>query len=125
MLRHPWAPAVVETRVSLGLPMARHVDAVVGLFTAGGFDYNQIHHAMHALGSRLYGFSQELAEPTADDGGLTNRMAQLASAVPNLVAMFTQVSHDDPSSTLGWCDDQVEFEFGLDLLLDGLERIRT
>jgi hypothetical protein len=26
---------------------------------------------------------------------------------------------------LGWCDDQVEFEFALDLLLDGLEALRT
>jgi hypothetical protein len=32
-----------------------------------------------------------------------------------------EVAHDDPDSTLGWCDDQVKFEFGLDLVLDGLE----
>jgi hypothetical protein len=31
--------------------------------------------------------------------------------------------HDDPN-TLGWCDDQTEFEFGLDLILDGLDRLR-
>jgi hypothetical protein len=37
--------------------------------------------------------------------------------------MLMEISHDDPDSTLGWCDDQVEFEFGLDLLLDGLDRL--
>jgi len=34
------------------------------------------------------------------------------------------VAHDDPDSTLGWCDDQAEFEFGLDLILDGLDTMR-
>ena len=42
---------------------------------------------------------------------------------PFLVGMLTEIAHDDPESTLGWCDDQAEFEFGLDLLLNGLEQI--
>jgi hypothetical protein len=39
--------------------------------------------------------------------------------------MMAEVAHDDPDTTLGWCDDQTEFEFGLDLILDGLERARN
>ena len=42
--------------------------------------------------------------------------------MPTSSQMLTEVAHDDPASTLGWCDDQTEFEFGLDLLLDGLDR---
>jgi hypothetical protein len=38
--------------------------------------------------------------------------------------MMMEIAHDDPDSTLGWCDDQTEFEFGLDLILGGLERMR-
>ena len=38
--------------------------------------------------------------------------------------MFMEVAHDDPDTTLGWCDDKTEFEFGLDLILDGLDRLR-
>jgi hypothetical protein len=38
--------------------------------------------------------------------------------------MVGEIAHDDPDSTLGWCDDQVEFEFGLDLILNGLDRYR-
>jgi hypothetical protein len=38
------------------------------------------------------------------------------------VALF--LVSDDPDSTLGWCDDQTEFEFGPDLILDGLEKLR-
>lgn len=39
-------------------------------------------------------------------------------------AMLADIVHDDPDSTIGWCDDQAEFEFGLDLILDGLDRLR-
>jgi hypothetical protein len=39
--------------------------------------------------------------------------------------MMAEIAHDDPDTTLGWCDDQTEFEFGLDLILDGLDRMRT
>lgn len=38
--------------------------------------------------------------------------------------MVKEISHD-ADTTLGWCDDQVEFEFALDLILDGLERLRN
>jgi hypothetical protein len=48
---------------------------------------------------------------------------QMAAEYPNLAEMLKVVTHD-ADTTLGWCDDQFEFEFGLDLLLDGLERQR-
>jgi hypothetical protein len=40
------------------------------------------------------------------------------------IAVIESANHDQ-DSTLGWCDDQVEFEFGLDLLLNGLERLHA
>lgn len=122
MLRHPWAPGVLDSRTDLGLTTARYVDSVVGTLRSGGLSYDLIHHAMHALGSRMFGFSQELGEPddaSADEAA----MEQMAAHVPHLAAMLAVVRHVDPDSTLGWCDDQFEFEFGLDLILDGLERL--
>lgn len=128
MLRHPWAPGVFETRTTANLAVVRYFDAVVGLLRGGGFSYDLIHHAMHALGSRALGFTQELFEPdnkeAADEAGAA-MLAQVADQVPYLVEMMAEVAHDDPDSTLGWCDDQFEFEFGLDLVLDGLARLRT
>jgi AcrR family transcriptional regulator len=123
MLRHPWVPALLDSRSGLGLTQARYVDAVVGTLRSGGLSYDLIHHAMHALGSRMFGFSQELGdEAGSGDAGDSDALAQMAEHVPNLAAMLAVVAHDDPGSTLGWCDDQFEFEFGLDLILDGLER---
>ena len=122
MLRHPWAPGVLDSRTDLGLTTARYVDSVVGTLRSGGLSYDLIHHAMHALGSRSYGFSQELGEGEGDDSDDSSAMEQMAVFVPHLAEMLSVVRHDDPDSTLGWCDDQFEFEFGLDIILDGLER---
>lgn len=128
MLRHPWAPRVLETRTEIGLGMVRYFDGVLGILRAGGFDWDLAHHAMHALGSRALGFAQELFQPD-DPGGDPDADAaefmQMAELAPNLVGMLAAVAHDEPGQTLGWCDDQTEFEFSLDVLLDGLERRRA
>jgi len=120
LLRHRWVPGLMENGGSLVPTMARYVDGVVGLLRAGGLSYDLIHHALHALGSRMYGFSQELGLDDGDDS--TPSLEEMMDAVPNLAAMLADVVHDDPESTLGWCDDQTEFEFGLDILLEGLAR---
>ncbi len=141
LLRHPWATTVLETRTSFSLHIVRYFDSLLGLMRRGGFSYDLVHHAMHALGSRALGFSQELFEPDgatagsaagggaeegaeegADDAA-TAMLAQMADQVPHMIEMLAEVAHEDPGSTLGWCDDQTEFEFGLDLLLDGLDRL--
>ena len=121
LLRHPWVPAVMESRATLAPTMARYIDANVGLMRGGGLSHDLIHHSMHALGSRQYGFSQELTldDPPSASGPDAD---QLAALLPHLAAMLHDVVHDDPESTLGWCDDQTEFEFGLDILLEGIAR---
>jgi AcrR family transcriptional regulator len=124
-LRHPWAPAVFATRTTTSPMVLRYFDGLIGLMRDGGFSYDLIHHALHALGSRALGFTQEVFD-TNDDAGDDSaaELERMAGQFPNLVGMLAEVAHDDPDSTLGWCDDQTEFEFGLDLVLDGLDRLR-
>jgi AcrR family transcriptional regulator len=125
-LRHRWAPGVFESRSTTSPEVLRYFDALLGLMRDGGFSYDLAHHAMHALGSRALGFTRELFEPGDAGGGADSdaALAELAGQLPNLVGMMAEIAHDDPDSTLGWCDDQTEFEFGLDLILDGLDRRR-
>jgi AcrR family transcriptional regulator len=129
MLRHPWAPGVIETRTIQSLAAVRYYEGIVGLLREGGFTYDLVHHAIHALGSRALGFSQELFEPDDPDQADADAAAmfeQMADQFPYIVAMLGEIAHDDPDSTLGWCDDQVEFEFGIDLILNGLaEHLQT
>ncbi len=127
MLRHPWAPSVLETRTAMSPLMLRYADSLLGILREGGFSYDLGHHAMHALGSRMLGFTQELFEPENKeqaDEEAEAMLAKMAVQLPYITGMVMEVAHDDPDSTLGWCDDQSEFEFGLDLILEGLERIR-
>jgi AcrR family transcriptional regulator len=127
LLRHRWMPEIIGRHTPMNRPVLRYFESLLGLFKEGGFSYELAHHALHALGSRVIGFSQELFEPDEEDRAAANEalFAEMAPQIPHLVEMTMTVSHDDPDSTLGWCDDQTEFEFGLDLLLDGLARLRT
>jgi hypothetical protein len=124
LLRHPWAPGLFERSTS-NPAVLRYHDRLIGLMRDGGFSNDLIHHAMHALGSRALGFSQELFDPSDQSSEPEPPSAEMAAEFPYLMGMLGEVAHDDPESTIGWCDDQTEFEFGLDLLLDGLERMRS
>ena len=126
LLRHRWAPRVLETRTRTSLAVLLYYDGLLRLMRDGGFSYDLIHHALHALGSRALGFSQEMFDPSggASDEQTAAALDGMAGQIPHLVGMLMEVAHDDPGSTLGWCDDQTEFEFGLDLILDGLDTMR-
>jgi AcrR family transcriptional regulator len=126
LLRHPWAPRVLETRTSTSMAVLLYMDGLLRLMRDGGFSYDLIHHSLHALGSRALGFATEMFDPSpgTDTEESAAALAGLAEQIPHLVAMLMEVAHDDPDSTLGWCDDQTEFEFGLDIILDGLDKMR-
>jgi AcrR family transcriptional regulator len=125
LLRHRWAAGVLESRANIPPGLLRYYDSLLGLMLEAGFSIDLAHHAMHALGSRALGFSQELfMDDDGSDDVSPAMMQQMATQFPHLVELMKVVSHD-ADSTMGGCDDQFEFEFALDLLLDGLDRLRT
>ena len=118
--RHPWAGFVLESRLNPGPARLRYLDAVVGVLRGAGFDTATVASAFMALDSHTYGFTmQELALPF-DAASAPRIAAEMAARVfaddyPNLAAM----------AELAMSGAQLlDFEFGLDLLLDGLERLR-
>lgn len=125
MWRHPWAPGVIETRTTMSPVMLRYFDRLLGVLREGGFSNEQGHYGIHALGSRAFGFSQELFEPEDEDQAeedVSLMLEQMSDQLPYLHDMLQEIAHDRPESVpLRWCDYQAEFEFGLDLILDGLE----
>ncbi|HJW61801.1 MAG TPA: TetR family transcriptional regulator, partial [Actinomycetota bacterium] len=68
LLRHPWASRVIESRTDPTPVVLGYMDSMIGMFRAWGFSIDLTHHAMHAMGSRLLGFSQELFDDTAEVG---------------------------------------------------------
>lgn len=125
MLRHPWAPGLIGSRNSIPAEVYTYYEAILATLVQAGFSYHLAHRALHAFGSMPLGFVQELFSPapTGMDAASAEAMAELAKladALPHVTAMVASEIHDAEDSTLGWCDSQAEFEFTLDLLLDGL-----
>ncbi|MEU2392412.1 TetR/AcrR family transcriptional regulator C-terminal domain-containing protein [Streptomyces sp. NPDC007369] len=99
------------------------------MFRAGGLSADLTHHAMHALGSRVWGFTTELlpAGPQEPEqaAGAAAAMAAMAARYPHIAEIAGSRSHDGSAVVGQGCDDTYEFEFALDLLLDGFERLHA
>ena len=103
------------------------MDSMIGIMRSGGLFIDLTHHVMHAIGSRLFGFSQELStengSPAGDVSVPAATLGQIAATYPHIAEVVARAAHDEASVVGSGCDDQFEFTFRLDLLLDGFERL--
>lgn len=125
-LRHRWAAALMERRGAQIPSRLRYTDAIMHLLREAGFAVPMAYRAFLLVDSYLYGFLMQEATWPADEG----EMAQLAESVtqpsphgdyPALVEAMTYILAASPPGS-GLFD--AEFEHGLDLILDGVERTR-
>jgi AcrR family transcriptional regulator len=125
LLRHRWAIGMMESRPNPGPASLRHHDAVIGTLRAAGFDIALAAHAYSLLDSYIYGFALtkmnlpfESTDEVADVAkGMLDPFAE--GEYPHLVEFITEHAMQP-----GY-DFSDEFEYGLDLVLDGLDRART
>jgi AcrR family transcriptional regulator len=126
LLRHRWASRLIESRPHATPVVLDYMNSLIGTFRAGGFSADLTHHVMHALGTRMWGFTQEVfptPAPPDDPDARAAMFAQFAQRYPHIIEMATAAMHDEGTAVGGGCDDQFEFEFALDLLLDGFDRL--
>jgi AcrR family transcriptional regulator len=122
--RHRWAIGLMESRRRPGPANLRHHDAVIGSLRAGGYDIAMAAHAYSLLDSYIYGFAltkMNLPFETSDDvAEVAQSMLEPfpADEYPYMVEILT-----DHVMKPGY-DYGEEFEYGLDLILNGLERVR-
>jgi AcrR family transcriptional regulator len=122
--RHRWAIGLMESRRNPGPANLRHHDAVLGSLRAGGFDIVGAAHAYSLLDSYIYGFAltkMNLPFETSDEiGEVAQEMLEPfpLNAYPNLLEILTEHVMK-PGYDYG-----DEFEYGLDAILDSLERSR-
>ncbi len=121
ILRRPWAGGVLESRVNPGPARLRYLEAMLGTLRGAGFDHQTVGQAFMALDSHTYGFALQEQAWAFDPGQSQEIAAAMAEnlpedAYPNLRAMAA-LAAAEPTAVA------VDFTFGLDLLLDGLERI--
>lgn len=127
LLRHPWAIGLMESRATPGPATLRHHDAVLGSLRTAGFSVDLTAHAYSILDGYIYGFTlTELALPFSNSEG-TTRVAEIAGNImegfrpgeyPHLAEMAV-----DRAMKRGYNYGD-EFEYGLDLILDGIQRAR-
>ena len=66
LLRHPWASRLMESRNTPTPVVLGYMDSMIGMFRTGGFSLDLTHHALHAMGSRMFGFTQELFNDSSE-----------------------------------------------------------
>ncbi len=123
MTAHPWAQSAVETRTTAGPAVLAYMDSLMGIMFAGGLSADLVHHAMHALSTRMWGLTRDVLPTPAlpqDPAERSRVMADLAATYPAIVRMATTASHAGAG-----CDDDAEFAFALDILLDAVERLHV
>jgi AcrR family transcriptional regulator len=122
--RHGWAIGLMESRSSPGPATLRHHDAAIGCLRDAGFSIELAAHAFSVLDSYIYGFAlqeRSLPFPTPE---------QTADLAQDILASFPADRYPHLAELTArhvlqpGYDYGNEFEFGLDLILDGLERIR-
>ena len=121
LIAHPWAQDAIESRPLATPRVLAHMDALMGAMFDGGLSADLVHHAMHALSTRMWGFTRDvLPTPQVPDEPVerARAMAEFAQSYPAIVRMATTAQHASAG-----CDDDAEFAFALDLLLDGIERL--
>jgi AcrR family transcriptional regulator len=122
--RHRWAIGLMESRTKPGPANLRHHDAVIGGLRAAGFDIAMAAHAYSLLDSYIFGFALTKMNLPFDTSQEITEVAQgmlqpfLLDAYPNLLEMLTEHVMKP-----GY-DYVDEFEYGLDVILDGFERVR-
>jgi AcrR family transcriptional regulator len=121
--RHSWAIGLMETR-NPGPANLRNHNAVMGCLRHAGFSFWTAIHAYSLQDAYIYGFALQektLGFQTAGDAGeAAQRRAQAIGALndyPHLVEIATRLPET------GY-DNATEFAWGLDLILDGLDRRR-
>lgn len=123
LTRHPWAAPLMETRSNPGPMALRYYDAVIGSCREAGFSIALAAHAFSAIDAYVYGFGlQELALPFEDETDVGDIAEALLRALPpdeypHLTEMILEHALQP-----GY-DYSAEFAWGLDLILDGFERL--
>ncbi|MFJ8110975.1 TetR/AcrR family transcriptional regulator [Streptomyces sp. NPDC096132] len=120
--RHRWAIGLMESRTSPGPRTLRHHDAVIGCLRRAGFSVVLTAHAYSALDSYIYGFALQERGLPFDTPGETAELAQgILAQIPT--DQYPHLAELTAEHVLGpGYDYSDEFEFGLGLILDGLER---
>ncbi len=118
---HLWLREAIETRERATPRTLAHMDSLIAAMLDGGLSADLVHHAMHTLSTRMWGFTRDVLptpEIPDDPARRAQAMADFAVTYPAIIRMATTSSHAGEA-----CDDEYEFAFALDVILSGIRRL--
>ena len=123
LVQHPWAASLMLSPARMSSARLRYMEGILGSLRQGGFSAEMTHHAYHALDSHISGFTLWQVhfqfDPKEADDIAANFLGRLGpDTYPYLL------EHAGEHMKESRPGDEGEFAFGLDLILDGLERLR-
>ncbi len=120
--RHPWAPALLMSPDRIRPSRLQYMDALLGRLREAGFSAETTYHAYHALDGHIVGFSLWQAGHTFKREDLPQLAASFIREHP--LDDYPHMQEHFDQHLAGDFDDVSAFAFSLDLILDGLERMR-
>ncbi len=121
--RHPWASGLIDSRESSGPARLRYFDWVIGTLRRAGFTLELAIRAFSLLDSYVYGFGRQQLNVSAGPDVAREEMAEaFLRAIPADEYPYLREMVVDYAMATGH-DESADFEFGLSLILDGLERL--
>jgi len=120
LARHPWATDVLMSPRGIRPARLAYMNDLLGRLREAGFSAETTYTAYHALDAHIFGFALWLASHTAVPPDVVERIAREfpLDDYPHLA------EHRDQHLAEGPHHDASAFEFGLDLILDGLRKLR-
>ena len=120
--RHPWAIALMDTRVSSGPSRLRYFDRMLGTLNGAGFSMELAGRAFSVLDCYIYGFGrQRLGTASGEEGQVEERAEALRDVLPE--ESYPYLARMAELAMKNGYDEEADFDFGLNLILDGLESI--
>jgi AcrR family transcriptional regulator len=121
LVRHRWACPLLMSRVNTGPAMLAYVDSTLGTLRAAGFSIELADHAWNAMDSHIYGHTmQRLLSPIEPQRYGEAAQEHLPKLRPDTLPHLTELGLHVAE---GRYDGIIDVTFGLDLILDGLERL--
>lgn len=123
LMQHPWSALLMLSRINTGPSILAWTNATIGCLKEAGFSYELADHAWNAMDNHIYGFTLHKVNEPVPPAQYTDAAEQYLpqtsqDSYPYLHAMATQIANGTHSGIN-------DFEFGLELILDGLERLRV
>ncbi len=122
LLRHSWASSLWVARLDLGPARMRYMDTALRTFRSGGLNEELTHHAYHVVENHIIGYTMQQASFAIDMDNLDTLAEEFIASLPT--EDFPDLAlHVRQHMDVTGIDTETEFEFGLRLILDGVERI--